>query len=218
MPISLVLQLLFQLDVAVGSVPDPGATGKVARNVGNLVVGGVKAVTTGNPAQFLQGLSGLAGSALEKAERMYANFYRTQLLAFILRPHRELSGPPTTAATSGYGPTTMSGGILLGELARTWRALADGSHRWEIQGSFVCMLTEIIMCLAEGQGGTPTEATAAEAMSKDDAEMAAMSKDHDDVTAVSDVKGDVNTIVKVDCEDANAVGKAPTCQPIPPEP
>ena len=176
MPISLFLQLLFHLDVAVASVPDPGATRKVAGNVGNLLVGGVKAVTTGNPGQFLQGLSGLAGSALEKAERVYADFYRTQLLAFILRPHRELlllpGGGGATAgtmptATSVSGSTTMSGSVLLGELARIWRALTKGSHRWEIQGSFVCMLTEIINVAASSKDNGDSEA-----MSEDDCDEA----------------------------------------------
>ena len=61
----------------------------------------------------------------------------------------------------------MSGSVLLGELARIWRALTKGSHRWEIQGSFVCMLTEIINVAASSKDNGDSEA-----MSEDDCDEA----------------------------------------------
>ena len=82
---------------------------------------------------------------------------------------------------------TISGSsILLQELARIWRALTDGSHRWEIQGSFVCMLTEIIMCLAEGLGGMQPEASPTEATNK--AEDSAIKADNEDAKLVGKTK------------------------------
>ena len=64
MPCSLLLQLVFTLDVAVASLPDPRSANKVAGSVGNVLVGTVKAASTGNPGQLLQGLGGIAGAAL----------------------------------------------------------------------------------------------------------------------------------------------------------
>ena len=133
MPCSLLLQLIFSLDVAVASLPDPNSAKKLAGSVGNVLMGTVKAASLGNPAQLVQGLGGLAGSALGTAERMYADFYRKQLFAFVLRPHQD----------------PISGTGVKRELARLWNSLTEGSHRWEIQAAFVCMVTEVAIRLID---------------------------------------------------------------------
>ena len=135
MPCSLLLQLIFSLDVAVASLPDPNSAKKLAGSVGNVLMGTVKAASLGNPAQLVQGLGGLAGSALGTAERMYADFYRKQLFAFVLRPHQD----------------PISGTGVKRELVRLWTSLTEGSHRWEIQAAFVCMVTEVAVRLIDNR-------------------------------------------------------------------